>query len=141
VNLRLVDDDKEQLAYTQVSVTEEPLLYIFLCILRDLPQQKIPRELCGGGDHTIFLHSFVPMERFFNGMDQENSKTQGGKGQIRKIQKNKKERMEERKRRDFYNLEVPILVCSPLMRNALWLPPSCDPPSGEPTHMGNSLTT
>ncbi len=42
------------------------------------------------------------MERLFDGMDQENSKTQGGKGQIRKIQKNKKERMEERKRRDFY---------------------------------------
>jgi hypothetical protein len=42
------------------------------------------------------------MERFFVGMDQENSKTQGGKGQIRIIQKNKKERMEERKRRDFY---------------------------------------
>jgi hypothetical protein len=43
------------------------------------------------------------MERFFDGMDQENSKPQGGKGQIRKIQKNKKERMEERKKkRDFY---------------------------------------
>jgi hypothetical protein len=37
------------------------------------------------------------MERFFDGMDQENSKPQGGKGQIRKIQKNKKERTEERK--------------------------------------------
>ncbi len=42
------------------------------------------------------------MERFFDDMDQENFKTQGGKGQIRKIQKDKKERMEERKRRDFY---------------------------------------
>jgi hypothetical protein len=37
------------------------------------------------------------------GTDQENSKTLG-KGQIRKIQKNKKERMEERKRRDRYNI-------------------------------------
>jgi len=119
VNLRLVDDDKEQLAYTQVSVTEEPLLYIFLCILRDLGQQKIPRELCSGGHPTIFLCSCVPMERFFNGMDQENSKTQGGKGEIRKIQEDQKERMEERKRRDFYNLEVPILVCSPLIGNIL----------------------
>jgi hypothetical protein len=44
------------------------------------------------------------MEFFFDGMDQENSKTQGGKGQIRKIQKNKNERMEERKRTDFYVL-------------------------------------
>jgi hypothetical protein len=37
------------------------------------------------------------MERFLNGTDQENSKPQGGKGQIRKVQKNKKERVEEKK--------------------------------------------
>ncbi len=37
---------------------------------------------------------------FFDDMDQETFKTQE-KGHIRKIQKNKKERMEERKRRDF----------------------------------------
>jgi hypothetical protein len=56
--------------------------------LRDLPQEKIPMEFCGGGDPAIFLHSHVPMERFFNGTDQENSKTQGRNGQIRKkIQK------------------------------------------------------
>jgi hypothetical protein len=92
----------------------------------------------------IPLYFYVPAfpwKDFFDRMDQENSKTQGGKGQIRKIQKNKKERMEERKRRDFYNLEVPILVCSPSIGNTLWLPPSCDPPSGEPTHMGTSPTT
>jgi hypothetical protein len=58
-------------------------LFISLCILRDLPQQKIPRELCGGGDSTIFLCSHVPTERFFDGMDQKNSKTQGGKGRNR----------------------------------------------------------
>jgi hypothetical protein len=68
--------------------------------LRDLPQQKIPRELCGGGDLAIFLCSHVPMERFFDGMNHENLKTRG-EGQIRKFQKHK-ERMEERKRRDFY---------------------------------------
>ncbi len=34
-----------------------------------------------------------------DGMDQENSKTQAGNGEIRKIQKNKKERMDERKRK------------------------------------------
>ncbi len=44
------------------------------------------------------------MERKFDRMDQENSKTQGRKGQIRKIQKNKMERMEESKRTDFYVL-------------------------------------
>jgi len=54
--------------------------------LRDLLQQKIPRELCvGGGDPGIFRHSHVPMKRFFDGTDQENSRTQGGKGQMRKI--------------------------------------------------------
>jgi hypothetical protein len=42
------------------------------------------------------------MKRFFDGTDQVNSKTQGGKGEIRKIQTNKKERMEERKRRDLF---------------------------------------
>jgi hypothetical protein len=40
-------------------------------------------------------------KKIFDGTDQENSKTQGGKAQIKKIQKNKKERMKERKRKDF----------------------------------------
>jgi hypothetical protein len=42
------------------------------------------------------------MERFFDGIDLENSKTPGAKGQIRKIEKeNKKERVEQRKTRIF----------------------------------------
>jgi hypothetical protein len=120
------------------SVKTSPL--ISFCIFRDLPQQKIPRELCGGGGPAIFLCSHIAMERFFDETDKENSETQGAKGQIRKIQKkqegknggkkkkiflgtwrfpylcvlhrlgtlsgeifqkNKKERMEERKRREF----------------------------------------
>jgi hypothetical protein len=46
------------------------------------------------------------------GTDHENS------------QKNKKERMEKRKRRDFFfpYVEVPIIVCSPLFRNTLVQP-------------------
>jgi hypothetical protein len=68
--------------------------------LRDLPQQKIPRELCSGGDLAIFLRSHVPMERFFLMIWIRKLSTQE-KGHIRKIKKNKKERMEERKRRDF----------------------------------------
>jgi len=52
--------------------------------LRELPQQKIPRELC----LAIFVRSHVPMERFFDETDQENWKTKGGKPQIRKIHKN-----------------------------------------------------
>jgi hypothetical protein len=50
-------------------------LFISLCILRDLPQQKIPRELCGGEIPSIFpLHSHVPVKRAFDGMEQENSR-------------------------------------------------------------------
>ncbi len=75
-------------------------LSISLCILRDLPQQKIHRELCSEGDPAIFLCSHVPMERFFDGTesgkfkntrrkgtDQENSKKQEGKngGEKKKI--------------------------------------------------------
>jgi len=48
------------------------------------------------------LYFYVPMFSWnnFDGTDQENSKTQGGRRQIRKIQENKKEMMEERKRRE-----------------------------------------
>jgi hypothetical protein len=56
---------------------------------------------------------------------------------IRKIQKNKK----ERKKEIVAHVEVPILMCSPLVRNTLWLPPSCHPRSGEPILMGSSPTT
>jgi hypothetical protein len=73
-------------------------LFIFLCILREFPQQKIPsqlcgegdpqqkipRELCGEGDPAIFLHSSAPMERVFDGMDQENSKNTRRKKEWRK---------------------------------------------------------
>jgi hypothetical protein len=55
--------------------------------LRDLPQQKIPRELCGGGDPAIFLRSHVPMKILFDGTDQENSKKQEGKNGGKKINK------------------------------------------------------
>jgi hypothetical protein len=57
--------------------------------LRDLPQQKIPRELCDGGDPAIFLYFHVPIESFLMGKI------------MKKILKNKKKGMEERKRRNF----------------------------------------
>jgi hypothetical protein len=49
------------------------------------------------------------MERFFDGTDQENSKTQGGKGQIRKIKKKQegKEWMKE-KEEIFAYVKVPL---------------------------------
>jgi hypothetical protein len=40
------------------------------------------------------------MERFFDGKDQENLKTQGGKGEIRKIPKKKTRRKEWRKEKE-----------------------------------------
>jgi hypothetical protein len=43
------------------------------------------------------------MKRFFDGTDQENSKNTRRKGTDQEnLKKNKKERMEERKRRDFH---------------------------------------
>jgi hypothetical protein len=39
------------------------------------------------------------MERFFDGTDQENSKTQGGKGQIRKILKIRRKKWRKEKKR------------------------------------------
>jgi hypothetical protein len=50
----------------------------------------------------IVLYFFVPMfpmERFFDGTDQENSKTQGGKGQIRKIFKKGKNGGKKKKKK------------------------------------------
>jgi hypothetical protein len=77
--------------------------------LRDLPHQKIPRELCGGEDPAIFSMSHVPMERFFDGTNQENSKNQ--------------ERKNGGKKKGFFlfltYMEGPILMCSPSVGNAL----------------------
>jgi hypothetical protein len=89
----------------------------------------------------ILLYFYVPMERFFDGMDEENSKTQGGKRQMKKIHKNKKERMEGKKKLKITYVEVPILMCFPLVENTFGLLPSCDLPSREPTCMGTSPTT
>jgi len=47
---------------------------------------------------------------FFDGMNQENSKTQGGK----------------KKKRFFKYMEVPILMCSSSVGNTLGLVPLCD---------------
>jgi len=62
--------------------------------LRDLLEQKILSELCSGGDPAIFLRSHVLMERFYDGTDQENLKTQEGKNGGKK------------KKRFFFNFNV-----------------------------------
>jgi hypothetical protein len=100
-------------------------LFISLCIWRDLSQQKISRESYLVGE--ILLYFYVPMfswKDFLDGTDQENSKTQGGKGQIRKIQKRKRKK-EWRKEKEEIFTEGPIQVGSPLVGNALGLLPSC----------------
>jgi hypothetical protein len=77
-------------------------LLISLCILRDLPQQKIPLELCGGGDLLTFLCSHVPMERFWIEWIRKIQKIQGGKGQIRKTQKNRRKEWRKEKEEIFF---------------------------------------
>ncbi len=64
---------KVLLKHCNIVVAGQTSLFISLCILRDLPQQKIPRELSNRGDPATFLCSDVLMERFFDGTDQENS--------------------------------------------------------------------
>ncbi len=82
-------------------VSRKNLSFYFSLYFEGSPPAEDPRELCGGGDPPISLDFYVPMERFFDGMDQETSKAQG-KGQIRNFFLNKKERMEERKRKDSF---------------------------------------
>jgi len=55
------------------------------------------------------------MKRFLDGIDQENSKTQGGKGQIRKIQEKQEGKNGGKKKKRFFlyittYMEVPILT-------------------------------
>ncbi len=80
-------------------VTLKTSLFIPLCILRDLPQQKITRELCSGGDRAIFLCSHGTIcwwdrsGKFKNtrrkGTNKENSRKQegnnGGKKEKRSV--------------------------------------------------------
>jgi len=90
-----------------------------------------------------------PWKDFFDGTDQENAKAPGGKGQIRIFFfKSKKERMEERKRRDFYLfLNVREGSCTHVFSiggehsQANYRPHVTLTPSGEPIHMGTSPTT
>jgi hypothetical protein len=57
----------------------------------------------GWGEITLYFYvPMFPWKDFFDGKDWENTKKhKEERDRYRKIQKNKKERMEERKRRDF----------------------------------------
>jgi hypothetical protein len=77
------------------------------------------------------------MERFFDGTDQENSKTQGGKGQFKKNQ-NKQEGKNGRKKKKRF-LHTWRFPYSCFLHH--FGTSSYNPPSGEPTHMGTSPST
>jgi hypothetical protein len=79
------------------------------------------------------------MERIFDGMDQENSKHKEERDKSGKLKKTRRKEWTKEKEQNFMYLEVPILVCSPLVGDALGLPPSCNSPSGEPTLWGPPL--
>jgi hypothetical protein len=82
------------------------------------------------------------MKSFFDGTDQENSKTRV-KGQIRKIQKKtrKKEWRKEKKEIFLHTWRFTYLCLLHRSGTPLGYYHSCDPSSGEPTHMGTSLPT
>jgi hypothetical protein len=95
------------------------------------------------GESLLYFNiPMFPWKDVLMGWIRKIKKHEEKRGQIRNVKKNKKERMEERKRRDFLSyVEVPILImCSSLFGNTLRLPPLCNPPSGEPTCMGTSPT-
>jgi hypothetical protein len=81
------------------------------------------------------------MERFFDGTDQENSKTQGGKDRSGKLKKARRKEWRKEKEEIVTYVKVPILMCSQLVGNTLGLPRSCDTPSEEPTCMGTQPIT
>jgi hypothetical protein len=81
--------------------------------LRDLHKQKIPRELCGGGDPPIFLHSYVPMERFFDETDQEKLKNTRRKGTDQENFKKQEGKNGGKKKKKFlHTLRFPYLCKS-----------------------------
>ncbi len=56
-------------------------LFLFLFVFLGISPSR--RSLGSYAVGEIPLYFYVPMERFFDGTDGENSETQGGKGQIR----------------------------------------------------------
>jgi hypothetical protein len=136
---------------TAAQYTEKNPLFWFLFVFWRISSSRRSLASHAVGEE-ILLYFYVPMflwKDCYDGTDQENPKKQEGRNGGKK------------KKRFFCYLlggshtrvfsisqewpwattEVPILVCSPSTKNALALPPLCDPPSGEPTCMGTSPTT
>jgi hypothetical protein len=106
---------------------------------RDLPQQKKTTELCGGGDPAIFLCSHG---KIFLWDRSGNLKTQGGKGQIRKINKNtRRKEWRKEKEENFYIRGGSYTCVFSIGQEHLRAIALIRPSLGEPTHMGTSPTT
>jgi len=85
--------------------------------------------------------STLPWKEFLMGQIRKIQKHKEERHRSGKFEKNNMERMEERKRRDFYIHGGSPTHVFCIGRQHQGLRPSCDPPSGEPTHMRTSPTT
>jgi hypothetical protein len=80
--------------------------------LRDFPQQKIPRELCGGRDPithiSTFPYSHVPMLLFLDGMNQKKFKNIRRKGtdQVIFLKERQRRDLENKNKNKFSNCEI-----------------------------------
>jgi hypothetical protein len=116
--------------------TSKPFLFISLRTLRGLPQQKIPRELCGGGRY--FYVPMFPWKDFWWDGSRKLKDTRRKGTKIRKFRKTRPKEWRKEKEEIFFSstwrfpyscdlhsvgnsVEVPILVCSP------WTPLSYHP--------------
>jgi len=97
-----VGHPKDQLLTTWVKYMEKPL-FLFLFVFWGISSSR--RSLASYAVGEILLCSHVPMfpwKDFMTGQDQENLKTQGGKGQIRKIQKKQEGKNGGKKKKRFF---------------------------------------
>jgi hypothetical protein len=84
-------------------------LFIFLCILRDLPQQqKIPRELVMWWGGEILLYFYVPMfpwKDFLMRQIRKIQKHKGGNGTDQEFfKKNKKEKEWRKEKEEIFHV-------------------------------------
>ncbi len=122
-------------------VTSKPLslfLFVFWAI------SPIRRSLWSYAVGEIPLYFYLPMfpwKDFLTGWIKKIQKHKEERDRSRKFKKTRRKEWRKEREEIFAYLEVPILMCSPLVGDAMGLPLWWDNPSGEPTHMGTSSTT
>jgi hypothetical protein len=92
----------------------------------------------------IFLYFYVfmfPWKDFLMGWIRKIQKHKEERDRLGKFIKTRRKECRGEKKDIFTYMEVPILMCLPLIENALKLLPSCDPPSRDPTCIGTFPTT